>query len=284
MEEHRMSPVEVHDLATEDGVLVQLAYFPPKKADAPIVIWTHGVGNSFYNTPIWKVSHLLSSKGWGAALLNNRGHDWVGMNPLDRRWTGAAYERIEDSAFDFKAGLKWLADRGHASIVIGGHSLGGLKAAYTQSHFPEENVVALAMLSSPRLPDDRDWDWSVHEKILERGRELIAEGRGQELMHVDMPTNTPALKGLMCAETYVNKYGPQACTTTLRFADRIRVPVFLLAGTKEKPQLSFSMDMERALVNAPSVTRISIEGADHMYTERHGAVAEAFAAWLARLG
>ncbi|MGH8430713.1 MAG: hypothetical protein ACREUF_09935 [Solimonas sp.] len=101
-------------------------------------------------------------------------------------------------------------------------------------------------------------------------------------MHVEMPTNTPAMRGLMSAQTYVNKYGPEAATTTLRFADRIRVPVFLLAGSEEKPQLSFSVDLEPALINAPSVTRALVDGADHMYTRRHDAVAREFAAWLNR--
>ena len=272
--------MRIESIRAQDGIGLQLAYFEPRNAGAPVIITTHGVGNSFTNTPVWEVAQRLHALGWGVAVLNNRGHDWVSMNPLDRRWIGAAYERIEDSALDFKAGMEWLLQRGHRSIVISGHSLGGLKAAYTQAFLPTEGVIALAMFSSPRLPDDRVWDWPAHEKILAHCRKLVAEGRGEELMHVDMPTNTPALRGLMSARTYLNKYGPDAATTTLRFAERIRVPVFLLAGSEEKPQLSFSIDMEPALINAPSVRRVEIAGADHIYTNRHDAVAREFDAWL----
>ena len=276
--------MQIFSIETADGMGLQLAYFEPSDASAPIVICTHGVGNSFCNTPLWSVAQHLHTLGWGVAVLNNRGHDWVSMNPLDGRWIGAAYERIEDSAHDFGAGMHWLQQRGHRSIVIAGHSLGGLKAAYTQAFFPAAQTIALAIFSAPRLPDEKVWDWAAHEKILARSRSLIAEGKGEELMIVDMPTNTPALRGLMCAQTYLNKYGPESATTALRFAERICVPVFLLAGSKEKPQLSFSVDLEPALVNAPSVKRVTIDGADHMYTGCHEAVAREFAGWLSQLG
>lgn len=59
---------------------------------------------------------------------------------------------------------------------------------------------------------------------------MVAQGRGEELMHVDRPTNTPAMKGLMCYRTYINKHGPDAATTALRYADRIRVFRLLLSG------------------------------------------------------
>lgn len=277
-------PVEIHRLVTEDGVTVQFAWMPPRHAQAPVLLATHGVGNSFTLSGLWRALQLVAARGWGIGMINNRGHDWVAMNPGDRRWIGAAYEVVEESRFDFQAGQAWLRERGHRRIVIGGHSLGGLKACYTQAHFPHEDVVGLAMFSSPRLPDEKVWDWAAHSELLARCREKVAAGQGEELMHVDMPTNTPAMKGLMCYRTYLNKYGPDAATTALRFADRIRVPAFLLAGELEKPQLSFSIDMEKALVNAPSVQRVMVESCDHVYTDRHEQVADALHDWLAALG
>lgn len=277
-------PIEIHHCVTEDEVTIQLAWMPPRAAASPVLLATHGVGNSFTLSGLWRACQLLAARGWGVAFINNRGHDWVAMNPGDRRWIGAAYERIEDSALDFQAAQRWLAEQGHRHIVIAGHSLGGLKAAYTQAHFPGQDVIALAMFSSPRLPDEQVWDWAAHEALLARCREMVAQGRGEELMHIDMPTNTPAMKGLMCFRTYINKYGPDAATTALRYADRIRVPAFLLAGELEKPQLSFSIDMERALVAAPSVQRVMIEGCDHVYTGLHQRVADAAHDWLSKLG
>ena len=86
----------------------------------------------------------------------------------------------------------------------------------------------------------------------------------------------------MSAATYANKYGPNAATTTLNFADKIRVPVFLIAGEEEKPQLSFSVDLEPALVNAPFVKRVEVAGADHFYTNRHTQVASEIASWISQ--
>ena len=278
-----MQPIDIHTLVTDDGVTLQLAWIAPRAADRPVILATHGVGNSFTQSGLWHALSLLAARGWGVAMLNNRGHDWVAMNAGDRRRIGAAYETIEDSRLDFQAGQHWLRERGHHRIVMAGHSLGGLKACYTQAHFAADDVVGLAMFSSPRLPDDKVWDWARHEQLLAQCREMVAQGRGEELTHVEMPTNTPAMKGLMCYRTYINKYGPDAATTALRFADRIRVPTFLLAGDGEKPQLSFSIDMEQALVNAPSVRRVMVEQCDHIYSGRHQAVADAAHDWLQAL-
>lgn len=275
--------LEIHKLITSDDVTVALAWMAPQRLDTPVMLFTHGVAGSFTQSGLWTACRHLAARGWGVAFINNRGHDWVTMNPGDRRWIGAAYERIEDSALDFQAALRWLGERGHRRVVLGGHSLGGLKAAYTQAFHPADEVVALAMLSSPRLPDEKVWDWPAHERLLAHCREMVAQGRGEELVHIDMPTNTPSMKGLMSYRTYINKYGPDAVTTTLRFADRIRVPTLVLAGELEKPQLSFSMDMERALVHAPSVRRVMIQDSDHIYTGRHGAVADAIHDWLTGL-
>ncbi|MES2482399.1 MAG: alpha/beta fold hydrolase [Pseudomonadota bacterium] len=276
--------MEIHTLLTQDQVTLQLAWLPPRDPQAPVLLATHGVASSFTLSGLWQALRLVAARGWGVAMLNNRGHDWVAMNPGDRRWVGAAYEKIEESVFDFQAGQRWLAERGHRKIVIAGHSLGGLKAAYTQAHAPSEDVVGLAMFSSPRLPDDKVWDWSAHQQLLARCHDMVAQGRGEELMHVDMPTNTPAMKGLMCYATYINKYGPEAATTALRYADRIRVPTLLLAGDHEKPQLSFSIDMEAALVNAPSVRRVMVQDCDHIYSGRFQQVADAALGWLRGLG
>ncbi len=275
--------LEVQKLLTDDGVTVQVAWIPPRAPDLPVLLWTHGVGSSFTLSGLWTVCQHLASQGWGVAFINNRGHDWVALNPGDRRWIGAAFERFEDCVLDFQAALRWLRERGCRRIVIGGHSLGGLKAAYTQAFHPVDEVIALAMLSSPRLPDEQVWDWPAHERLLAYCGDRIAEGRGEELMHIDMPTSTPAAKGVMCHRTYVNKYGPDAATTALRFADRIRVPTLLLAGELERPQLSFSADMERALVHAPAVRRIAVEGCDHIYTGSHARVAGDVQGWLSGL-
>lgn len=277
--------VEIHRTVAQDGVVLQIAWLPPREPGSPVLLATHGVGDSFMLSSLWRALRLLSVHGWGVAMINNRGHDWVVRNPAaDRRWIGAAYEIIEESALDFQAGQRWLRERNHRRVVLAGHSLGGLKAAYTQAHFPENDVVGLAMFSSPRLPDEQEWDWPAHERLLARCRDLVAQGRGDELMQVEMPTNTPARRGLMSPRTYVNKYGPDSVTTALRYADRIRVPTLLLAGELEKPQLSFSFDMERALKHAPSVRRVTVPGADHIYSNRHQQVADATRVWLSELG
>ena len=275
-----MSQLELHSAKTEDEIMLDFAFYPPRYADDFIFVITHGAANTFYGSPVWFVGRELAARGFGVVVFNNRGHDWVTHNFYDQRWMGASFERIEEGVLDYQAIFSWLEKRGHRRFVQAGHSLGGLKAAYMQAHHPHPGVLALAMCSSPRLPDDKLWDWQKHLVILDRCNKLISEGKGDELLFVEMPTNTPAKRGIMSAATYANKYSPNAPTTTLNFADKIKLPVLLVAGAHEKPQLSFSVDLEPALVNAPSVTRVEIEGADHFYNGKHSAVADAIATWL----
>jgi len=283
MDRITMTAMEIHAVRTEDDVINDLVFFPPRYLGDFVFVITHGAANTFCASPVWFVGRDLASRGFGVVVTNNRGHDWVSHNVHDQRWLGAAFERIEDGVLDFRAVFSWLENRGYRRFVLAGHSLGGLKAAYMQAYQPHPGVLALTMCSSPRLPDDKVWVWQKHLDILDRCNKLIAEGKGDELLTVEMPTNTPAMRGLMSAATYANKYGPNAPTTTLNFADRITVPVFLVAGDGEKPQLSFAVDLEPALVNAPSVTRVEVKGADHFYTGKHAVVADAIGSWLGRL-
>jgi pimeloyl-ACP methyl ester carboxylesterase len=277
-----MHGLQIHAIMTEDDIINDMAFFPPRDENDFIFVITHGAANSFCASPVWFVGKKLAELGFGVVVTNNRGHDWVTHNYHDQRWIGASFERIEDGVLDYRAVFQWLQERGHKRFVLAGHSLGGLKAAYMQAHDPYPGVIALVMCSSPRLPDDKVWVWDKHLALLARCEQLIQDGKGDELLMVEMPTNTPAKRGLMSAATYVNKYGPNAATTTLNFADKINVPVFLIAGEEEKPQLSFSVDLEPALINAPSVKRVEVSGADHFYRNKHEEVATEIASWISQ--
>lgn len=268
--------MDIATVTTSDGLELQLGYIAPVDTGRPVLLCTHGVANNFASTPLRTVAELLAKRGIGAAILSNRGHDWLSMNRRDQRWIGAAYERFEDSALDLGAAAAWLRQQGHERIVLAGHSLGGLKVGYTAAHALPEGVVGVALCSAPRLPDDKFWDMAEYRKLLSEAERRVSEGRPEELMFVPMPTNTPALKGVFTAATYVNKYGPRASTTMLRYVERISPPTLVLAGTKEPPQLDFAREVARAI----GATLAEIEGADHLYSGREEAVAQALGAWL----
>lgn len=98
--------MSLHSVITADQVELFLEYFPPHDAARPIVLYTHGVGSSFYSSPLRRIAELLARSGIGGAVLNNRGHDWLTMNRRDGRWLGAACERFEDCTLDIAAGLE----------------------------------------------------------------------------------------------------------------------------------------------------------------------------------
>lgn len=168
-------------------------------------------------------------------------------------------------------------------MVLAGHSLGGLKVAYTQAFAPHSKVVGLALCSPPRLPDEKFWDQQWFQEQLGRARRLADEGRPDELMFVAMPNNPPGLKGVFSAATYLNKYGPEAATTLLRYVDRIAVPTLVLAGTEEAPLLDFARDVDRALGAGVRHRLIVVPGADHLYHGKEPEVAAALRSWFDEL-
>ena len=90
-----MSLLELHSVKTEDNIMLDFAFYPPRYVDDFIFVITHGAANTFYASPVWFVGRELAARGFGVVVFNNRGHDWVTHNFYDQRWMGASYELIE---------------------------------------------------------------------------------------------------------------------------------------------------------------------------------------------
>jgi pimeloyl-ACP methyl ester carboxylesterase len=263
---------DIQQLRTADDVGLTLAYMPAPGSTLT-VLCTHGVGSSFYMTTLFGVAQLLREQGFSTAVLNNRGHDWLWMNRPDGRWLGASHERFEDCILDLEAAVQWLRERGHERIVLAGHSLGCLKVAYTAAHRPDLDALGLALCSGPRLPHSEP-------EVLGRAQDLLSSGRPNELLFVPI-ADEPPIERVFTAAAYVNKYAPEANTNILRLQGQLRMPTLVLAGTDEPPMLAFARDLQAALPNAAPLAVIA--GANHFYTGRQEAVAEAIGSWLQTL-
>ena len=281
--------VELHTLETEDGCLLDAAYWPAAKVAsgrADGCVFTHGAtGNAF--SPFQRdMGEALSAAGIATVSINTRGHDIVSR--LVRRdgvpaRGGTAFEDLDDAAFDLHAGAAFLRDRGASRLAIGGHSLGAVKSIFVQATRPIEGATCLVAVSPPRIAWEVQTVGPMAKRFGETRAEalrLIAEGRGDELIDATVPI--PSRFG---AAQYEKKYGPESRYDVARCFDSVGVPVFFLFGTTELStmhQIGASGAAAGAWTKAhpDSSNFVLIEGADHSYTGLRDRATAAVVDWL----
>ncbi len=171
----------------------------------------------------------------GARLLrvNTRGHDRVASIPVDGNGTrkgGAAYEVIDECRHDIAAWLDFLAARGLSRVALVGHSMGAVKSIYSQALEPHPNVKLLIAISPPRFCHA---NFMAHPKAqafrddFACALQLVAEGRGEELISVKQP-----LPLELTAAGFLAKYGPHDDYDFLRHLPKVNVPTLVIAGDK----------------------------------------------------
>jgi pimeloyl-ACP methyl ester carboxylesterase len=285
--------VDLVQVTASDGVRLHGALeLPPADAPSagPVDAWLciHGTGSNFYSasTLAGVAPKLLAA---GAAVLrgNTRGHDIVctGPSAQGRGFQGAAFERIAEAPVDLAAWLQFLRERGFERVGLLGHSLGAIKAVLTLAAADAPEVAALVAVSPPRLSYAYFCQTPRGEgfkQTFAAAEQLVAEGRGDELMLVKFP-----LAYYVSAAGYVDRYGPEERYNVLRHLERVRVPSLVTYGSSEV-QGDFAFRgmpeaVEAAATSANSLQVAVIAGADHIYTACHDSLAGRILSWTRRL-
>ena len=92
--------------------------------------------------PDGQPGHSDHRAGSAALVVNTRGHDGISSTnaPVGRRLQGAAYEIVDACCHDVAAWLAWLRERGYRRLGLLGHSLGAVKAIYSQAHRADDRL------------------------------------------------------------------------------------------------------------------------------------------------
>lgn len=214
-----------------DGVLQRPEpMVPHKSVDAFLLI--HGTGSNFAAPGVLEAfaAGMLAS-GLPVLRVNTRGHDCVASIPVDgggARQGGATYEVIDECRHDITAWLDFLAAQGFSRIALVGHSMGAVKAVYSQARQPHPNVRVMVAISPPRFCHA---NFMAHPRADEfrqgfaRATRLVAEARGEALMSVKQP-----LPLEITAAGFVAKYGPHDDYDILRYLPLLKVPTLVLVG------------------------------------------------------
>lgn len=237
LDDEELTSVELIRVKTADGVLLDGLLQPAVTADSSSrnIAWllVHGTGSNFYSGGVLQAfAEQLARAGHSVARINTRGHDIISALPGGRPPLsgGAAFESIADCVPDLRAWLDELIRRDFSRVVLVGHSMGGVKAIFSQAHDPHPNVAAVVGVSPPRFCH-AEWQSSPRASAFrdhfQRANELVGSGRGNELMLVQQP-----LPLWLTAAGFLAKYGPHDHFDFVPLLPRLNRPTLLIVGTE----------------------------------------------------
>lgn len=292
---------ELVNTLTSDGLSLHgllLRSEMPRNPHADLLIFVHGVGSNFYQSSlVKKTCDLFLRQGISLLTVNTRGHDFVfsgGMSDSSS-WMGSANELIQDCVADLEAWSNKAAKLGFQRVLIFGHSLGAIKAIYSQKNkriqeSGEKNldgtikgIIAVSpsclscsyFLNSHRAEEFQKWlQWSSDQ---------IEAGHSNRLTEVSFP-----FRLIMSPRTYYDKYGPEEKYNILNLLSEIELPLHLVFGELEvaSNNPAFEKLDQRVLPVIGSKSNIHLQtvpNADHYYSGVQGELAQAILDWIHQL-
>lgn len=285
--------VDLVRTTTPDGHRLDGALLPPSKNSSPACdidacLMLHGVGGNFYAGNMFEnLSGRFADLGIATLRVNTRGHDsisisWGSLGPTRQ---GAAYEIVDQCRQDVATWVQFLQDRGYQKIALLGHSLGAIKAIYSQAHSPQPAVRAVIACSAPRLSYSAFMNSESQPKFfaaMATAKEHVEQGRPETLFQAAFPFPI-----LITASGYIDKYGPEERYNITKFIDKVASPMLVTYGEIELDRggVPFA-GLPEALLSKrradQSLEIVTIAGADHVYTGVYESLANAVTTWLTK--
>ncbi len=279
------------EVTTPEGIPLAGAYFAPTNASqsytVDAILFFHGDGGHFYSSLYLNLGQRMAEHGIAFLTANRRGHDHVASGIRGGPLAGYAFESVDDSRADFGAWLDLLRERGHRRIAIGGHSGGAVRATYAQASESFDNVVALISVSPGEY--DHQGIIALHgEDFLNpfRNSELnVAEGNPDVLLRPGVPWGS-----VWSARAYVDCFNPDNRYSVTRHAADTGCPTLFIFGSEEcavgGPQELPVCGAARRSLEAAGYSHVricEIDGANHGYAGREGALFETMLSWISAL-
>jgi dienelactone hydrolase len=155
-------PYQDVTFGTADGVLLSAWYIPPRNGAAVVLL----PGSGSTRTAVLGQAAVLARHGYGALLVDPRGHGRSGGHAMDFGWWGGR---------DIAAAVSFLARRPgiHAgSIALLGESMGGEQALAAAGSDPRIRAVVAEGATGQQLAD-RGWLPHGVDGVLQRGMEWV---------------------------------------------------------------------------------------------------------------
>jgi pimeloyl-ACP methyl ester carboxylesterase len=249
---------------------------PDAGAASGAVLLFHGNTMNFYVGAPRFLPPVLTRMGLACLAFNRRGHDVLSTR-ASRIVEGGALQFNREAIADNRVAAEWLAARGFPAPIVIGHSYGGMLA--TRHVVDHPRTPALVLLSAGRggarqdvaAGTERLFAVDRFDELHARARELVAAGRGRELMFL------PGWWYVISAESFLDRIS--TVPDTLALAPEIRCPVLTLRGDREDAHRYPVEEFQRA-AGGPC-RAVVIRDCEHFYNGREEHVADLVASWLA---
>ena len=279
--------VDLISVVNQDGLTLDGAFYAPADTQEPLpvdaMLLIHGSRGNFCDPATKRMAEDLSAQGIACLALNTNAHDTLWYNPAGQDYKGNAFEILENTMNDLRAGVDHLEQCGYRAIGLLGHSMGAVRVAYYAATQEDPRVAAIVPVSPVRLSYShylQSVDAEEFRANMETAQRLVNEGEPDGVFQVNFP-----IPQFFSAASYIDKHGPFEKYNLINAADRIRVPMLALNGSKETHTRleGMAQDLARAAVNSPKADAIMVEEGEHSLVNRTTEASAAVLQWLAAL-
>ena len=259
-----------------DTIPLEGLYYEPEGKIKGAALYFHGKTMNVYTGGAKFLAPALTAAGIAFFAFNRRGHDILSTRN-SRTPVGGAFQTIAESMADNDYASQWLINKGFAKPILIGHSNGGMLAVAHAAKSLE--TPALVLMSAPRGGVGQDlkagseklFAMDQADKITAQAKELVAQGRGSELMSL------PGWWYVISAESYLDRLVSIPDTITL--APKITCPILAIRGDMEDMHRYPAEEFQAACASKLCDVQI-IKDCDHFYNGKEELVANLIAHWL----
>jgi len=278
------SSLDVILTQAEDQIALTGLLWEPDRAGDSVVLMVPGgtSGAALYPAHDYSpIARGLSENGYAFLLSNMRAS------------YNNAYSEYADAVKDVAAFVAYAKSKGYVRIAVLGISLGGPRMAQYMAERNDPAVKAVGFIASIPSPylefqiRSSDADKRRLEETLQRARDLVAQGKGQEPVAFEnwFPGGVSFMGTAKFLISFFGAPSDPGTPSSIKYGPKIRVPAFVIHG--EKDELSLPPNAQRiydSLTASPQRDLIWVKGASHYLTP--GPLAESYAKpiveWLVR--
>ena len=220
---------------------------------------------------------MLCELGYACLSFNRRGHDILSIRD-SRIAVGAALQTTAEGIADNQYAARWMSDKGFNNPILIGHSNGGFLAVQHAAANPD--TAGLILLSAhgggtvaEKLAARTGLlGASKTDELRERATQMIAEGKGDELIIL------PGWWYVTTANSYIDRL--TTMPNTVETAPKITCPSLFIRGDLEIPEAYPAEDFAAASSGKCDVE--IIENCDHFYRNKEDEVKQIVSSWITK--